>query len=211
MNRLAVLLMASFVLAVMGGDARAATPEAEKQSRRSFERGEAHFKAGLFAEALAEYQAGYDHLPLPGFLLNIAQCQRRLGDLKQARVTYGKFLMVAPDSPYVPEVKSLIAEIDKLLEAAAQPSPEAKAENGDLEPPPEKKDLLPAPARTEAAADPLLAGASSPPAAESGTRWWLWGSIGAAAVVAGTITAFLLLRSPGTTTVHEGSLVTLRR
>jgi hypothetical protein len=38
----------------------------------------------------------------------------------------------------------------------------------------------------------------------------LWGSLGAA-VVAGSVTAFLLLRSPGTTVVHEGSLVTLRR
>ena len=93
------------LLALTGASAQAATPEMEKQARRSFQRAESHFKAGLFAEALAEYQDGYERLPLPGFLINMAQCQRRLGDLVQARATYRKFILVAPDSPYVPKVK----------------------------------------------------------------------------------------------------------
>jgi len=93
----------------------AATPEAERTARAHFQAGEARFKAGAFDEALAEYQAGYDVLPLPGFLINVAQCQRRLGDLKTARATYQKFVLVAPDSPLLPQVRSMIAEIDGLL------------------------------------------------------------------------------------------------
>ena len=40
-------------------------------------------------------------------------------------------------------------------------------------------------------------------------RWWFWGAVGAA-VAAGTVTAFTL-SSPGATTIHDGTLGTLRR
>ena len=61
------------------------------------------------------YQAGYAAVPLPGFLVNIAQCQRRLGDLKTARATYREFVLVAPDSRLVPEVETLIKQLDTLI------------------------------------------------------------------------------------------------
>jgi hypothetical protein len=204
------------VLVLIGArPALAASSEAEKQARRSFERAEANFKAGLFAEALAQYRAGYDQLPLPGFLINMAQCQRRMGDLVQARTTYRKFLMVAPDSPYVAEVKALIAELDKLVEAseagaasAAGPAAGASA----LTPPPLGERPLPAAASPVAAsADGLVQAPVRPTAvATTGTRWWLWGTAGAV-LVAGAVVAAYALKSPGTTTLHEGSLGTLRR
>jgi hypothetical protein len=189
------------VLGFASPPAHAANPDAEKQARRWFERAEAHFKAGLFAEALPEYQEGYERLPLPGFLINIAQCQRRLGDLSQARATYRKFLLVAPDSPYVPEVKSLVAEIDQLLESDEQ-----------LTPPPAAAVLAepvasPSPPPGTVLPSAPMADAPSP---SSGPRWWLWGSVGGAIVV-GVVTAVILARAPDTTTVHDGSLGTLRR
>jgi tetratricopeptide (TPR) repeat protein len=214
-----VRLLAVFALLVaLQGAAVAADPEAEKLARRSFERAEAHFNAGLFAEALAEYRAGYEQMPLPGFLINIAQCQRRLGDLAQARTTYEKFLMVAPDSPYVPEVKSLIVELDKLLEAskaqaksAAKPAPVPPRDEAKLEPPPQP---VPTPS-PELAADELsdkslveAPDISSPP--ETGTRWWLWGTIGSVVAVGAGVAAYLLWPAK-TTTLHEGTLGTLRR
>src|SRR4030095_11220519 len=76
----------------------AAPSEAERSARSHFQAGGGHLEAGGLDEALKEYQAGYDAKPLPGFLVNIAQCQRRLGDLKTARATYQKFVLVAPDS-----------------------------------------------------------------------------------------------------------------
>jgi tetratricopeptide (TPR) repeat protein len=215
--RLAAAL--AVLLGVGLSTARAATPEAEKQARRSFERAEAHFKAGLFAEALAEYQAGYEQAPLPGFLINIAQCQRRLGDLKQARNTYRKFTLVAPDSPYVGEVQTLIAELERLMEsdsdtAAPTTNPATDGEQGSgVEPPPAKQRPLPVAAApvADVTANPLVASpADNPPPTASPTRWWLWGGIGAA-VVGGAIATVYLLRSPETTTLHEGSLGTLRR
>ena len=52
-------------------------------------------------------------------------------------------------------------------------------------------------------------GPAATPAAPSGTRWWLWGMIGAV-VVGGAVTA-VVLSTGGTTTIHDGSLGTLRR
>ena len=110
-------------LVTTAGGGRAS--EAEREARAHFQAGEARFKAGAFDEALAAYQAGYDVLPLPGFLINVAQCQRRLGDLKTARATYQKFVLVAPDSPLVPQVRSMVAEIDGLL-ADSKEQPESR-------------------------------------------------------------------------------------
>ena len=150
---------------------------------RHFQAGEARFKAGAFDEALAEYQAGYDAKPLPGFLVNIAQCQRRLGDLKKARATYQKFVLVAPDSPLVPQVRSMIAEIDGLLAEASRRSPraepDAEAKPAAAAPAPPR----PAPARARAASPRRptprprrLARAAAPPLvavgrARRGRRW----------------------------------------
>src|SRR4029079_12234727 len=125
----AAAIAAMVVAVLLSGAARAASPEAEKEARAHFQAGEARFKAGAFDEALAEDQKGYAAKPLPGFLVNIAQCQRRLGDLKAARATYQKFVLVAPDSPLIPQVRSMIAEIDALLEKEQEkPAAEAATE-----------------------------------------------------------------------------------
>lgn len=207
-RRITALVM---VLSLVGGRAFGESSDTEKQARRAFERAEGHFKAGLYGEALSEYQEGYDQMPLPGFLINIAQCQRRLGDLARARATYRKFIFVAPDSPYVPEVKSLIAELDNLLEGATgtEPPPQTDQVNdvpGAATSPSAARVLTPVPPSANAL---VTVPASAPPPA-SHRRWWLWGGV-AGAVVVGTVAAILLLRSPGTTTIHDGSLGTLRR
>jgi len=193
--------------------AAAATPDAAREARVAFQAGEAHFKAGAFDEALAKYRAGYEAKPLPGFLINIAQCQRRLGDLKGARVTYGKFVLVAPDSPLVPQAKAMIAELDRLLSEEEETIDSgtlggfqtSREELGRAEP------VLPhAIAPVQIAKAPNTPAPAPAPASESGrTRWWLWGAIGAA-VIGGTVAAFAL--SGGETTiVDQGSLGTLRR
>jgi hypothetical protein len=187
-----------------------AATEAEKQARRSFERAETHFKAGLYGEALTEYQDGYERLPLPGFLINIAQCQRRLGDLVSAQATYRKFILIAPDSPYVPEVKALVAEIDKLIASEQSTSPARAAGKEGLSPPPVAAAVpQPEPSGAQSAAL-VTAPVHNPPPPRTGTRWWLWGTVGGAVAV-GVVTAVLLSRSPDNTVIHDGSIGTLRR
>jgi tetratricopeptide (TPR) repeat protein len=183
----------------------APTTETEQQSHRSFEKAEAHFRAGLFAEALTEYQAGYDLVPLPGFLINIAQCQRRLGDLHQALVSYRKFIMVAPDSRFVPDVKKLIEELQTLVDDTERASANAIRSAGTA-PEPE----APSAVREQTSRTDLVSAPTPPPPKEAKTRWWLWGTV-AATVVVGVTLAALALKDPGTTTVSSGSLGTLRR
>jgi tetratricopeptide (TPR) repeat protein len=193
-----MVVMAALVAA---RPAAAASAEDQREARRNFQAGEAHFKAGDYTEALAAYQAGYAAAPLPGFLINVAQCQRRLGDLAKAHATYEKFLFVAPDSPLVPEVKKLIAELDQML-AAEQAVEVPPAPSPDLSAPDE-------PAATTAPTLTVEARPAPAPDRPLWKRWWFWGSVGAA-VVAGTATAFAL-SSSGPATIHEGSLGTLRR
>lgn len=202
----AIALNAVLAALLVVGTVDAATPEAERTARAHFQAGEAKFKVGVFDEALAEYQAGYDALPLPGFLINVAQCQRRLGDLKTARATYQKFVLVAPDSPLLPQVRSMIAEIDGLL---AKPDADKPATSGaDEDAKPESTLTAAAPAQTPTPA--LIAAASdASPEPAPRRRWWLWGVIGAV-VVGGAVTA-IALSTGGTTTIHDGSLATLRR
>ena len=98
-------LALAVVVSSLGAPAALAAPNAaEREARRHFAEAELSYRAGHYADALAKYQAGYAATPLPGFLVNIAQCQRRLGDLKAARATYREFVLVAPDSRLVPEV-----------------------------------------------------------------------------------------------------------
>ena len=206
-----LFLALALALLAIGAPARATTPaapsEAEVQSRQSFQAAEEHFKAGRFTEALAAYQAGYDRVPLPGFLINIAQCYRRLGDLTRARASYRKFILVAPDSPFVPQVKTLIEELDQLAidldgapkPAGTAPAPALQARDS------ETSAGAPGPALVAVPAAPAASSTSS-----SKHRWWLWGTVGAAVAIAAT-TTFFVLRTPDANTVHDGTLGTLRR
>ena len=130
---LSAVVALALVRDTIGAPAALAAPNAaEREARRRFDEGEVSYRAGHYAEALAKYQAGYAAVPLPGFLVNIAQCQRRLGDLKTARATYREFVLVAPDSRLVPEVETLIKQLDDLIaDLAAGGSGEAAAQSGE--------------------------------------------------------------------------------
>jgi tetratricopeptide (TPR) repeat protein len=216
--------------------AAAAPGAAQREARRHFDDGEAQYKAGHYAEALASYQAGYAAQPLPGFLVNIAQCRRRLGDLKGARASYREFVLVAPDSRLVPEVEELIKQLDDLIAelakgGAGDPAPQAAgvdphatdpAAPPPAPPPPAASPPAlavappPLPAETPLVAAPAAASTETPaapeapPAKRSHARWWIVGGVALAAVAGGVATAFAL-SSPSTTTIRAGTLGTLSR
>ena len=106
-------------------------PEAERKRARTSRRARRTSRPARSTKRWRSISRVTTRSRCPGFLVNIAQCQRRLGDLKKARATYQKFVLVAPDSPLVPQVRSMIAEIDGLLEKepdkpAAEPDADAK-------------------------------------------------------------------------------------
>ena len=219
----AVVVLALVVTSIGAPAARAAPNAAEREARRDFDEAELSYRAGRYAEALVKYQAGYAAMPLPGFLVNIAQCQRRLGDLKTARATYREFVLVAPDSRLVPEVETLIKQLDTLIaDLAAGGSGETALEVGgggaDVHatdpsaPPLSLAPAAPTEGSNEAPALVASPGSGPPegPGPRSHTRWWLWGGLALAAVVGGVATG-IALSSPGTTTIRAGSLGTLSR
>jgi tetratricopeptide (TPR) repeat protein len=215
---LARLAAAVVVLAALTQPATAGTSTPERDARRRFDEAEVQYRAGHYAEALSKYQAGYAAMPLPGFLVNMAQCQRRLGDLKTARATYREFVLVAPDSRLAPEVETLIQQLDRLIAdlasggdgaAANEVGTGAEVHASDPTAPPPLALAAPAPTSADAAliAPPGLAPA---PAHQAHARWWIWGGVAAAVVAGGVVTA-IALSSPEATTVHAGTLGTLSR
>jgi tetratricopeptide (TPR) repeat protein len=86
---------------------------ATRAARRHFERGEKLFALGKFDEALEEYQTAFDAKPLPGFLYNIGQCYRNLGDYDQAIFSFKKYLKLEPEAPNKEPVERLIAELEE--------------------------------------------------------------------------------------------------
>ena len=218
----AAVALALVVSSIGAPAARAAPNAAAREARRHFDEAELSYRAGHYAEALAQYQAGYAAEPLPGFLVNIAQCQRRLGDLKTARATYREFVLVAPDSRLVPEVETLIKELDTLIaDLAAGGSGETAAQlggdgAGGADPHATDPDTAPLslaaapPTETPALVVPPAPPGTETPRPRSHARWWLWGGVAVAAIVGGVATG-IALSSPGTTTIREGSLGTLSR
>ena len=220
---LSVAVALALVVSSIGAPATRAAPNAAaREARRHFDEAELSYRAGHYSEALAKYQAGYAAEPLPGFLVNIAQCQRRLGDLKTARATYREFVLVAPDSRLVPEVETLIKELDTLIADLASGGPGETAAQlggdgaGGADPHATDPDTAPlslaaaAPTETPALVVPPAPPATETPRPRSHARWWLWGGIAVAAIVGGVATG-IALSSPGTTTIREGSLGTLSR
>jgi tetratricopeptide (TPR) repeat protein len=81
-------------------------------ARQHFELGRALFKGGRYAQALKEFESGYQLVPKPQFLLNMGQAHRHLGEFDEAAKMYERFLQEAPpDDPDRPVVKELLAEV----------------------------------------------------------------------------------------------------
>jgi hypothetical protein len=216
-SRARVLGLALVLVATLAGAVRAeGTGDNEKEARRLFQEAELSFNVGKFAEALAAYQAAYEAKPLPGFLFNIAQCYRNMGDYERARFFFRRYLTLDPRTPNRRRVEALIDEMGRLLqqradeEAARAPTAPA-AEPPPPAPPPSAPP--PAPALQEPAAPApavvVLAPAAAPAPAPAPVwkRWWFW--TGAAVLAAGAaVTVFVLTqpetRAPGTLDPIDG-------
>jgi tetratricopeptide (TPR) repeat protein len=212
-SRARALGVALVVLAVLATAARAEVPAAggdEKEARRLFQEAELSFNVGKFPEALASYQAAYEAKPLPGFLFNIAQCYRNMGDYERARFFFRRYLTLDPRTPNRRRVEALIEEMGRLVpqqpaepaasaEAAPPPAPPA------VEPPAAPAAPLPPVAAAEAPV--VVAPAPAPEPRPLWRRWWFWAAAGV--VVAGAaVTAVVLARpetrAPGTLDPIEG-------
>lgn len=106
-----------------------ASRSAYLQARRLIKRGDAHYDARRFAQAIAEYRAAYRLLPLPDLLFNIAQAHRLAGQ-DAAAVTYYRRYLELPDGKARAAAKRHLLELSKRLPPPPdKPSPPAATDN----------------------------------------------------------------------------------
>jgi hypothetical protein len=213
-----------------------ARPDPSAEARRQFMIGERLFRSGRYQEAARAYQRGYRLSRRPGFLINIADCQVRLGRPELAREQYRRFLAAQPDGPLAAQVAQALADLD--AEAAGEvnrpgsgrpgadvfgspraadqlsgevaPRGEGGVDAGPTEPVPLPlgvRDRLHAPSAAEQAL-----GLRAPAMPDPDPPRWLWPAVGAVAVavVAGTVAVFAA-RDPRSGPVSRGSIGTIRR
>lgn len=210
-----LVLAAAAPAAAAGHDKRAAAAQ--------FQRGRALFESGAWAAALEAFEAGYDAYPLPGFLVNIGQCQRKLERIDDAAASFQKFLdSDAGDAKLRGEVQEALAEIGgerARRDAALAAEAEARRQRDEAE---RRHPLDETPRRAElrarAAPQPLLPAPSASPAAPSRaalevtaapqkkSHRWVWAIVGvlAAGAVASAVTVAIVETQPPPT--HAGSL-----
>jgi len=207
------------------GTADAATEEGDQAARRHYAQGDAAYKAGRYDEALKEFEAGYAVSRRPGFLLNMAHSERKLGHLREARALYKKYLLVDVSSKLRDEVRAVIGELDSALADEDLAERDRKGRGTDAPPAdPAPPAISPAAATTGVPKAPrpepqqpvLLQQSAGPAAAEHESvsppfyrRGWFWVAVGALALT-GAGAAIYLSRRPGTDPFHDsGSLGSL--
>jgi tetratricopeptide (TPR) repeat protein len=121
-------LVISVVVCIGGRAAAQAQSDDEGRSRAHYDAGRALFVLGSYQEALREFTAGYQLSARPKFLLNIAQCYRRLGELERAKKMLEQYLQRgAPTPAERADIEQIMAELDREIanRPAASPRPAA--------------------------------------------------------------------------------------
>jgi tetratricopeptide (TPR) repeat protein len=134
MKRLLPMLLLLLLTAPSIARARAAEPGPadraaaadETSARRLFDEGKRLFALRRFREALQKFTRAYELRPLSGFLFNLGQCHRFLGDCRQAVFFYSGFVRENPGTPDATLVEGLIDGCRQRL-AAEQAQGEAAA------------------------------------------------------------------------------------
>ena len=155
-------------------------------ARKHYEKAEKLFALGRFEAALHEYEAAFEARPLPGFLFNIGQCHRNLGNYDAAIFSFRKYLRLAPEADNRDDVNDLIADLEKKkqrAEAEAEARRQAEVEAA----------RQPQPAKTQRSSRPIY------------TRWWFWTGVAAVGAGAGA-GAYILTRDDGIPSTGLGNV-----
>ena len=147
-----------------------AGPKEMEEARAHFDLGRGAYALGRWDEALREFTIGYSMSSRPRFLINIAQCQVKLGAPEAARQALEKFLHDAPHDPDVKLARSLLAELPP---PAPSPAPEVTAPPPQPPPPSQPPPSQP---QTTAAAAPELVTAAPPRRSFARRNWWIFPS-----------------------------------
>ena len=180
-----LLLLTALALLSMPRPACAQTPEQQAEALAARAVGMA--RNGDLTRAVQLFEAAYALDPAPMLLYNVGRVKARLGDVAGARDALERYVELEPDPEARQRGREALAELGAAPLPATvlvrPPSP-SLAEPSTAAPEPPRADLPPV--TTEAPAPPT-------------DRTWLWVGVGAGAavLVAGGITAAVLLSGRG--------------
>ena len=162
-----------FAVACMSGSAFAdGNDRLAEAAKAHYEQGTTLYAAGQFAEARAEFLAGYELSHKPAFLFNAAECARLMGKLDVARDGYDQYLKLEPNGKLAMLALQRLDEMGPKPTDAAKPTspppapvltPTPSSSNpppAPTLPPPAPTVLAPAPAPAPAPAAPIPANAT---------------------------------------------------
>jgi hypothetical protein len=113
-----IALSVTFALAVSG--ATTARADDAQKARELFTQGNTYFDLGQFEKAIDAWQNGYQLKNDPGFLYNIAQAYRTMGDAQKAIFFYKRYLSNSPKARNRAEVEQKIEALQKQLSVQEQ-------------------------------------------------------------------------------------------
>jgi hypothetical protein len=107
------------IVFLMLGASAARADDAQK-ARELFTQGNTYFDLGQFDKAIEAWQQGYQLKNDPGFLYNIAQAYRTMGDAQKAIFFYKRYLSNSPKAHNRAEVEQKIDALQKQLSVQEQ-------------------------------------------------------------------------------------------
>ena len=107
------------IVLVASGATIARADDAQK-ARELFTQGNTYFDLGQFDKAIDAWQNGYQLKNDPGFLYNIAQAYRTMGDAQKAIFFYKRYLSNSPKARNRSEVEQKIEALQKQLSVQEQ-------------------------------------------------------------------------------------------
>jgi len=212
--KIAWLLVPAFLVLVAGW---AFADDNKQEAKKHFKLAEQHYKLGRFKDALKEYSIAYELAPLAGFLFNIGQCHRLLGNHERAVFFYEGYLREKPNAKNRNAVLKLIKEskreLDKELAEQKRLEEEqrkaallAKEREAERERAAQKERMLALEReRLKALAETRRKEEPKPPAFYE--TWWFWTIVGG--LVAGSAAALSLTLYEENTVLPSGNLGTL--
>lgn len=209
-----LLLLLALGLLLSASPAAADKKGDQARARAAWQQGKALFEKGDYKGAYGQFHAGYKLSGRGGFLYNMAECKRLLGQKAGARALYSTYLERFPRGSSRRDAEAQLKALGGPLEPKlAEPKPTAKPKQPEATPPPKQPEATPPP-KQPATATPAKKPANQPTAAhqkpflpkqqktarssDEGSqpiykKWWFWTGIAAVAAAAGGVTAGVML------------------
>jgi hypothetical protein len=183
-----------FLALLLCGTAGYGADKQELNARALFERAEKAYNGGRFEEALGLYSQAYDQKPLPGFLFNLGQCHKNLGQLERAEFFFTRYLDLTPAAKQDPRAQVLLAQVK--AKRAEEKSATAEV------PPPAILPTAPQPSSPEIVIQPE----PSPVTRSGPTRWaFVTTGVAAASAVGGIVSLALAKQQSNRLTGGDGA------